>query len=144
MLRTVFALLAGSIFGAGLLLSGMVDTTKVQGWLDVFGDWDPTLAFVMCGAILPMAIAWRLAARHRTSALGSTFPERPDPHVGPNLVIGSVLFGAGWALAGLCPGPALASLGFGGLGGVVFLFAMAAGMVAAPAARQRIDRLATA
>jgi hypothetical protein len=139
--RLGFSALAGGIFGAGLLLSGMTDTTRVQGWLDVFGDWDPTLAFVLGGAILPMAVAWRVAARMYQPVLGGAFPEPPKREVGPHLVIGSVLFGMGWALAGLCPGPALASLGFGGWGGLVFLLAMAAAMVFAPTVRKRIDTL---
>lgn len=144
MKRNIFAFLAGGLFGAGLLVSGMVDTTKVQGWLDVFGDWDPTLAFVLGGAIMPMAIAWRIAARRQRAVLGNDLPAPPEPKLGHNLVIGSLLFGAGWGLAGLCPGPAMASLSFGGLGGLVFLLAMAAGMFVAPAVRTRIDRLATA
>ena len=131
--------LSGGVFGAGLLISGMTDTLKVQGWLDAFGDWDPTLAFVMGGAILPMAVAWRIAARRETSYLGLALPEPPKREVSPNLIIGSVLFGMGWALAGLCPGPAIASLSFGGAGGVVFLVALLAGMIAAPALRNRID-----
>jgi uncharacterized protein (TIGR01244 family) len=139
MQRYFFALLSGGIFGLGLLISGMVDTLKVQGWLDVFGDWDPTLAFVMGGAILPMAVAWQVAARRKRSVLGYAFPEAPKREVGPNLVIGSVLFGMGWALAGLCPGPAIASISFGGTGGLVFLLAMLAGMLIAPAVRARID-----
>jgi len=144
MMRNLFAALAGGLFGAGLLVSGMVNTVKVQGWLDVFGIWDPTLAFVLGGAIIPMAIAWRIAARRKVAVLGSALPEAPDNKVGHNLVIGSVLFGAGWGLAGLCPGPALASVGFGGLGGLVFLLAMVAGMWIAPLVRVRIDRLAMA
>lgn len=144
MKRNLFAALAGGLFGAGLLVSGMVDTTKVQGWLDVFGVWDPTLAFVLGGAILPMMIAWAVASRRRLSVLGTALPEKPDPRLGHNLVLGSVLFGAGWGLAGLCPGPAMASLSFGGIGGVVFLAAMVTGMLAAPAVRQRVDRLAAA
>lgn len=144
MRRNLFAALAGGLFGAGLLVSGMVDTTKVQGWLDVFGDWDPTLAFVLGGAMLPMGIAWRIAARRQVSVLGSPLPEAPEPKLGHNLVVGSVLFGMGWGLAGLCPGPSLASLTFGGWGGGVFLLAMIAGMFAAPSVRQRIDRLAEA
>ena len=139
MQRLVFALLSGGIFGAGLLISGMVDTLKVQGWLDVFGDWNPTLAFVMGGASVPMAIAWQIAARRQTSYLGLPFPAPPKREVGPKLVIGSVLFGMGWALAGLCPGPALASISFGGAGGVVFLLAMLGGMLAAPSVRVWID-----
>lgn len=141
MQRTLFAALAGAIFGAGLLISGMTDTTRVHGWLDVFGDWDPTLAFVMGGAILPMALAWRIAARRRTAVLGNPIPLTQDSTIDAKLVAGSTLFGMGWGLAGLCPGPALASLGWGGTGGLVFLLAMVAGMVLAPAARARLDRL---
>ncbi len=144
MKRNIFAFLAGGLFGAGLLVSGMVDTTKVQGWLDVFGAWDPTLAFVLGGAILPMAVAWRVAARRRVAVLGNALPEKPDPRLGHNLVIGSLLFGAGWGLAGLCPGPAMASLSFGGAGGLVFMAAMIVGMLVAPAVRVQVDRLATA
>ena len=140
-MRALFALIAGGVFGAGLLISGMTDTRKVQGWLDVFGDWDPTLAFVMGGAIIPMVIAWQLT-RGRRPALGGDFPPAPEPKLGHNLVVGSVLFGMGWGLVGLCPGPAIASLSYGGIGGAVFLVAMLAGMLAAPPVRARIDALA--
>ncbi len=140
MQRNLFAALAGGLFGAGLLISGMTDTLKVQGWLDVFGQWDPTLAFVMGGAILPMIAAWQLAARMGLSRLGSPLPLRPDHRLERNLVVGSALFGIGWALAGLCPGPALASVSFGGWGSLLFLSAMLAGMVLAPALRRRINR----
>nr|WP_277818371.1 TIGR01244 family sulfur transferase [Gemmobacter straminiformis] len=88
-----------------------------------------------------MAIAWRFAARREVSALGTPFPPRNRSGVTAKLVTGSVLFGAGWALAGLCPGPALASLGFGGVNGAVFLIAMLAAMVAAPKASRWLDRL---
>lgn len=135
MRRLGFALLAGGLFGAGLRVSGMTDTQKVQNWLDVFGDWDPTLAFVMGGAILPMALAWRVAAHRQRSFLGTTLPAPPRREIDRGLILGSILFGMGWALAGLCPGPALASLSFGGTGGLVFLLAMLAGMVAAPSLR---------
>jgi uncharacterized protein len=141
-MRALFAFLAGGLFGAGLLISGMTDTRKVQGWLDLFGDWDPTLAFVMGGAIIPMAIAWRYA-RGRNPALGGLFPPAPEPRLGRNLVIGSVLFGMGWGLSGLCPGPAVASLTWGGTGGLVFMAAMIAGMYAAPHVRSRLDAAAT-
>ena len=149
MKRLTFAALSGALFGLGLLISGMTDTTKVQGWLDVFGNWDPTLAFVMGGAILPMAVAWRIAARRCTAMLGDPIPfvataNPAGQKVDSSLVLGSVLFGAGWGLAGLCPGPAIASLGWGGMGGAVFLITMVAGMVAAPAARQRLDRITAA
>jgi uncharacterized membrane protein YedE/YeeE len=142
MQRNIFAALSGGLFGAGLLISGMVDTSKVQGWLDVFGAWDPTLAFVLGGAILPMAVAWQIARRRRLSVLGTPLPEAPEQKIGHNLVIGSVLFGMGWGLAGLCPGPAMASVSFGGWGGITFLLAMLAGMLAAPALRLRLDRIA--
>ena len=142
-MRALFAFLSGALFGTGLLISGMTDTTKVQGWLDIFGDWDPTLAFVLGGAIIPMAIAWRFTT-NRTPQLGGVFPAPPEPKLGRNLIIGSTLFGAGWGLAGLCPGPAMASLSFGGFGGVLFLVAMIAGMLAAPPVRRRLDADATA
>jgi uncharacterized membrane protein YedE/YeeE len=141
-MRNIFSFIAGGLFGAGLLISGMTDTTKVQGWLDVFGDWDPTLAFVLGGAILPMTVAWQYATRRARSILGTPFPEKADPRLGHNLVLGSVLFGAGWGLAGLCPGPAIASIGWGGIGGLVFLLAMGAGMLGAPLVRTQVDRLA--
>lgn len=138
-MRQVTAALAGGLFGLGLLLSGMTDTRKVIGWLDVFGDWDPTLAFVMGGAIIPMAIAWQIAARKPSPTLGGSFPAPPDPRLGRKLVIGSVLFGMGWGLAGLCPGPAIASITWGGIEGVVFLLAMMIGMWAAPTISLRLD-----
>lgn len=138
-MRNIFALISGALFGAGLMISGMVDTAKVQGWLDVFGNWDPTLAFVMGGAILPMAIAWQLT-RGRKPLVGGDFPPKPEARLGRNLVLGSVLFGMGWGLAGLCPGPSMASLTFNGIGGVVFVGAMALGMFAAPGLRARLDR----
>lgn len=141
-MRNLFAALSGGLFGTGLLVSGMTDTRKVQGWLDVFGQWDPTLAFVMGGAILPMAIAWRLT-RNRTPGLGGAFPPPPEPKLGHNLVVGSVLFGMGWGLVGLCPGPALASLSFGGPSVWIFVLAMLGGMVAAPPVRMRLDQLAS-
>lgn len=140
MRRNLLAALAGGLFGLGLLVSGMTDTVKVQGWLDVFGDWDPTLGFVLSGAILPMALAWRIAARRRVSALGTGLPGAADSRLGRSLALGSLLFGIGWGLTGLCPGPAMASLGYGGAGGALFLLAMMIGMVAAPALRARIDR----
>ncbi|WP_299428782.1 DUF6691 family protein [uncultured Shimia sp.] len=138
MTRILLALLAGGLFGAGLFISGMTDTTKVQGWLDVFGNWDPTLAFVMGGAIIPMAIAW-LFTNGRKPAVGGEFPAPPEPKLGRNLVLGSVLFGVGWGLAGLCPGPAVASLSYGGWPHWVFFAAMLAGMALAPMARAQLD-----
>ena len=142
-MRNLFALISGGLFGTGLFISGMTDTRKVQGWLDVFGDWDPTLAFVMGGAIIPMFIAWRLT-NNRTPALGGMFPPKPDPVIGRNLIIGSTLFGLGWGLVGLCPGPAIASLSFGGFQGVSFVLAMGVGMYFAPTIKARLDVAAAA
>ncbi len=142
-MRLLISLIAGSLFGAGLLISGMTDTTKVQGWLDVFGNWDPTLAFVMGGAILPMLLAWRLT-EHRQPLTGGDFPAMSPPELDRRLILGSVMFGAGWGLAGLCPGPAIASVTYGGLGGLVFLAAMIAGMYAAPTVGAQLDRSANA
>lgn len=142
-MRYLVALFAGGLFGAGLLLSGMTDTTRVQGFLDIFGAWDPTLAFVMGGAILPMALAWTIARRRPVALLGTPIPARADGRPDRPLVVGSVLFGIGWGLAGLCPGPAIASLGFGGTGGLAFLLAMMAGMIAARPLRQRLSGAAT-
>lgn len=140
-MRNIYAFIVGGLFGAGLLISGMTDTTKVQGWLDIFGEWDPTLAFVMGGAIVPMAIAWRVT-QNRKPVLGGDFPAQPDPKIGHRLVVGSVLFGAGWGLSGLCPGPVIASVSFGGWGGLVFLAAMLIGMGLAPQAGAKLDALA--
>lgn len=142
-MRALISFVVGAVFGLGLLISGMTDTTKVQGWLDIFGDWDPTLAFVMGGAIIPMAIAWRFT-RGRTPVLADTFPNPPAPEIGRNLVIGSTMFGMGWGLAGLCPGPVVASLSFSGSGGFMFLLAMIGGMALAPAVRNWLDRQASA
>lgn len=127
-MRNAIGLLCGGLFGAGLLVSGMTQPAKVQGFLDVFGDWDATLAFVLSGALIPMAIAWRIAA-HRTSAVtGTPFPGPPATRLDARLILGAVLFGAGWGLSGLCPGPAVASVGFGGLPVLIFVVAMLVGM----------------
>ncbi|MFD1342936.1 DUF6691 family protein [Litorisediminicola beolgyonensis] len=139
-MRKLISFLSGALFGAGLWLSGMTDTSKVQGWLDVFGDWDPTLAFVLGGAILPMAIAWRVAETGGTSFAGSAFPARPPIRFDRGLVLGSILFGFGWGLVGLCPGPSIAALSYGGWPLLVFLAAMFAGMAATPHIVRRLDR----
>ena len=143
MKRDLFALFAGSLFGAGLFISGMTETVKVQGWLDVFGAWDPTLAFVMGGAIIPMFFAWRYTDGH-TPMLGCQFPAKPAPKLGRNLILGSTLFGMGWGLAGLCPGPAIASLSYGGWSHWVFFAAMLAGMMFAPRVRETLDTMVPA
>ena len=142
MKRNIYAFLAGGLFGAGALIADMTNTVKVQGWLDVFGAWDPTLAFVLGGAVLPMILTWRIAQKRRVAVLGNDIPAPPDSRLGANLVVGSVLFGMGWGLAGLCPGPAMASITFGGWGGLLFLLSMMAGMFVAPPIRARITQYA--
>jgi uncharacterized membrane protein YedE/YeeE len=132
MKRNLVSFATGGLFGLGLLVSGMTDTRKVIGWLDVFGDWDPTLAFVLGGAIIPMAVAWYVTRTREASVLGRAFPAPPAREIDTNLIAGSVLFGAGWGMAGLCPGPAMASLSWGGLGGIAFFVAMCVGMLGAP------------
>lgn len=138
--RVLPPLASGTLFGAGLTLSGMTDPARVRGFLDVFGAWDPTLAFVMGGAVLVMAVAWRIRARMAKPLFGAKFslPDRSD--LDPGLVAGSALFGIGWGIAGLCPGPALASLALAPLSVLPFLAAMLAGMALhnlLPAARPR-------
>lgn len=140
MARLIIALIAGGFFGAGLFVSGMTDTTKVQGWLDVFGAWDPTLAFVMGGAMIPMALAWLIRNRRTSSLVGTPLPPPPSSKIDSKLVIGSVMFGMGWGLAGLCPGPAIAALSYGGTSLYIFVVAMLSGMLIARIASLRLDR----
>ena len=132
-MRVLVALAAGGVFGLGLVVSDMIDPARVRAFLDIFGDWDPTLAFVMGGALVPMAVAWRVAARRDTPVCGSDFPARPAGSIDVHLLGGAVLFGAGWGLVGFCPGPALAALGVGGVAVLLFVGAMALGMLLARA-----------
>ena len=126
--RLLPPLVSGTLFGAGLTLSGMTDPARVRGFLDLFGNWDPTLAFVMGGAVLVMAVAWRIRARMAKPLFGEKFslPDRSD--FDPQLLAGSALFGTGWGIAGLCPGPAIASLALSPIAVLPFLAAMLAGM----------------
>jgi uncharacterized membrane protein YedE/YeeE len=124
----IFEFLAGLLFGLGLILAGMTDPGKVQGFLDLAGLWDPSLMFVMGGAILVGIGAFALARRRTTAFLGGAMhlPARKD--IDRRLVIGSLVFGAGWGLAGFCPGPALVALGAGHWQALLFTVAMLAGM----------------
>lgn len=119
----------GLIFGFGLLISGMTQPEKVLGFLDIFGRWDPTLAFVMVAALLISGIGFALARQRRRPVLAAQYlwPTRND--IDRTLVVGSILFGIGWGLVGLCPGPALANLAGLTPNVMVFVLAMAAGMV---------------
>ena len=127
--RLLPPLLSGTLFGAGLTLSGMTDPQRVRGFLDVFGHWDSTLAFVMAGAVGVMAVAWRIRTRMAAPLFEGKFslPDRTD--LDARLIGGSALFGIGWGLAGLCPGPALASLVLAPKDVLPFVAAMGAGMV---------------
>jgi uncharacterized protein len=120
--------LVGLVFGAGLILSGMTDPGKVIGFLDVFGAWDPSLAFVMGGAILVGLFAFALAKKRTTAILGGALQLPKAGDIDRRLVAGSLVFGLGWGLAGYCPGPALVSLGAGQPKAAVFVLAMLAGM----------------
>jgi len=124
------AFLAGLVFGIGLIVSGMTDPGKVIGFLDIAGNWDPSLAFVMGGAVLVGFFAFRLAGRRAHSFLGGAMelPRRRD--IDARLIGGSVVFGIGWGLAGFCPGPALVSFGSGQDKAAVFVATMLAGMLA--------------
>ena len=122
------SLLAGLVFGLGLIVSGMANPAKVLGFLDLAGHWDPSLAFVMAGAIAVGAVAFAVANRRAVSFLGAEMRLPSARHIDRRLVLGSVLFGIGWGVAGFCPGPALVSLGMGEIKALVFVAAMLVGM----------------
>lgn len=123
------SLLAGLVFGLGLILSGMANPAKVLGFLDLAGRWDPSLALVMLGAILVALVAFAIAKGRTRSFLGLSLKLPTASHIDGRLVGGSLLFGAGWGIAGFCPGPALAALGMGQIKAVVFVAAMLLGML---------------
>lgn len=123
------SLLSGMIFGAGLTIGGMTDPARVRGFLDLFGDWDPTLAFVMGGAMMVMALAWMLQRRMQRPAFTEGFSLPDSRDITPRLVGGSALFGIGWGIAGLCPGPGFAALAIAPASAAIFVAAMLAGML---------------
>lgn len=124
------AFVSGLVFGLGLIVSGMANPAKVLGFLDLAGEWDPSLAFVMAGAIAVGIIAFALARRRTTSALGLPMQLPSARTIDARLVGGSFAFGIGWGLAGFCPGPALVALGAGYAKAAVFVAAMVLGMAA--------------
>jgi len=128
MYRNLTALAAGILFGLGLVVSQMSNPEKVLGFLDVLGDWDPSLAFVMAGALLVTTIGYRMTTKYPRPLFDDAFQIPTNQQIDKRLAMGSVLFGAGWGLVGLCPGPAIVALTIGGLPVVVFFIAMAAGM----------------
>jgi hypothetical protein len=129
-MRNAVALVAGLVFGLGLCLSGMSEPNKVLAFLDLAGDWDPSLALVMVGAIAVAAPAFLFARRRRVDWRGEAldWPERRE--IDAPLVLGAVIFGVGWGLAGFCPGPALVDVGFASPGAAIVVAAMAVGVLA--------------
>ena len=123
------ALLAGLVFGLGLLISGMANPAKVLGFLDLVGPWDPSLVLVMVGAVAVGMLAFTLARGRRSSLLGAPMKLPTAQRIDRRLILGGTLFGVGWGLAGFCPGPALVALGMGNGKALVFTLAMLAGMV---------------
>ena len=136
-MNLIAALLSGFIFGAGLAVSGMTDTTKVLGFLDLFGDWDPSLAFVMGGALLLTITGFYAILQKERPLLDSQF-YLPDPtKIDKKLIVGATFFGIGWGLYGYCPGPAIASIAYLEPETAIFLVSMVSGMAAARKAQNR-------
>ena len=127
-MNILLSFIAGSTFGLGLLVAGMANPAKVLGFLDLAGRWDPSLAFVMAGAIAVGAVAFAVARRRTLSFLGAEMKLPTGRSIDRRLVLGSLAFGVGWGIAGFCPGPALVALGMGQAKAVVFVAAMIGGM----------------
>jgi uncharacterized membrane protein YedE/YeeE len=125
--QVLVALVAGTLFGAGLAVSGMADPARVRAFLDLAGAWDPTLAFVMAGALLPMALAWRVQRRRAQPVFGPSYHLPATRPLEPRLFTGAALFGVGWGVAGLCPGPAIAALALRPREAALFVVAMLVG-----------------
>lgn len=130
-MRNILTLFSGLLFGTGLILSGMANPAKVQNFLDLFGSWDPSLAFVMGGAIMVTMPGFWLAQKRATPFFSDMFhmPTRTD--FDARLIAGAATFGVGWGLGGFCPGPALTSLALGSTGTLIFIATMLLGMIAA-------------
>jgi uncharacterized membrane protein YedE/YeeE len=129
MTRLITALIIGAIFGTGLAIAGMLNPSKVVGFLDVFGDWDPSLAFVMGGGVLVNAIGHRRVMKRKAPVQCATFSMPTSTNIDKPLVIGSAIFGVGWGLAGLCPGPVVASLLLNGQAMLPFFGLMILGLL---------------
>ena len=123
------SLFAGLVFGMGLIVSGMANPEKVLGFMDIAGLWDPSLAFVMGGAIIVGLVSLAVARKRTLSFLGFNMKLPTNNRIEKRMVIGSMMFGIGWGIAGFCPGPGLVALGAGEIKGAVFVASMVAGMV---------------
>ena len=128
MLMLIISLFCGLIFGLGLLISGMANPQKVLGFLDITGLWDPSLIIVMAGAILAALLPFQWAKNQSRSLLGQTMQLPDKTQIDRPLIVGSLLFGIGWGLAGICPGPAIVLLGLKQINAIYFVLAMLAGM----------------
>jgi len=130
MRRLILAALAsGGLFGIGLAMSGMTDPRRVLGFLDVFGEFDPALLFVLGGAVVTTTVLFRFVLRRGSPVLASTFHVSNLQHLDRRLLAGAAIFGVGWGIAGYCPGPALAGLGIGSIEALWFVPSMIAGML---------------
>ena len=127
-MNRIVALIAGLVFGAGLAASGMTNTVKVLGFLDIFGNWDPDLIFVMGAAVLTTIAAFPLVLKRKAPVLGGIFHVPNNKIIDKRLIIGGVLFGIGWGLFGYCPGPAVAALTYMNPLTIVFVIAMSVGL----------------
>ena len=123
----LISLICGIIFGIGLVISEMINPSKVLGFLNLFGDWDPSLAFVMLGALIISSPFFHLFKNNKKPIFTESFSYSNNNKINKNLIIGSSLFGAGWGLIGLCPGPAIASLALFNINSAVFVIAMFVG-----------------
>jgi len=124
----IVSLASGTLFGAGLAISGMMDPLRVRGFLDIAGNWDPTLAFVMGGAVLVMLVAWAIQRRMIRPVMAESFALPGTKLIDGKLISGAILFGIGWGLAGLCPGPAIGALVIEPISAGIFVGSMALGM----------------
>jgi hypothetical protein len=123
-MNKLVALFCGTIFGIGLVISQMVNPAKVLGFLNVFGEWDPSLAFVMIGALIIFSPLFHLFKNKEKPIFSTSFSISENKEIDKRLIFGSILFGAGWGLAGLCPGPAISSIALLNISSVTFVFSM--------------------
>ena len=123
-MNKLVALFCGTIFGIGLVISQMINPAKVLGFLNVFGEWDPSLAFVMIGALIISSPLFHLFKNKEKPIFSTSFSISENKEIDKRLIFGSILFGAGWGLAGLCPGPAISSIALLNISSVTFVFSM--------------------
>ena len=138
MTRLITALVIGAIFGTGLAIAGMLNPSKVVGFLNIFGDWDASLAFVMGGGVLVNAIGYRFVMKRKAPIQCGAFSMPTSTNIDKPLVIGSVIFGVGWGLAGLCPGPVVASLLLNGQAMLPFLGLLITGLLVGQIVMRRL------